>query len=127
ASANSRRQSLLPAYAPDLRAVTGVPADSQTAASLSTAQRVHLVGIGGSGMSALADLLAAQGKQVSGSDLSAQAVCRLTGRGIRAAVGTAPSKSATLSWSSSPLRPPLTTRRSSKPDVAACPSSPTPR
>ena len=38
-------------------------------------------------MSALADLLAAQGKQVSGSDLSAQAVCRLTGRGIRAAVG----------------------------------------
>lgn len=38
--------------------------------SLHTAQRVHLVGIGGSGMSALATLLVHQGKTVSGSDLS---------------------------------------------------------
>ncbi|HET6316399.1 MAG TPA: Mur ligase domain-containing protein, partial [Chloroflexota bacterium] len=35
---------------------------------LRAAQRVHLVGIGGSGMSALASLLLQMGKQVSGSD-----------------------------------------------------------
>jgi UDP-N-acetylmuramate--alanine ligase len=34
------------------------------------AQRVHLVGIGGSGMAALASLLLQMGKQVSGSDVS---------------------------------------------------------
>jgi UDP-N-acetylmuramate--alanine ligase len=38
--------------------------------SVSHAQRVHLVGIGGSGMSALASLLLQMGKQVSGSDVS---------------------------------------------------------
>jgi UDP-N-acetylmuramate--alanine ligase len=37
---------------------------------LRAAQRVHLVGIGGSGMSALATLLLQMGKQVSGSELS---------------------------------------------------------
>ncbi|MGI9145506.1 MAG: UDP-N-acetylmuramate--L-alanine ligase [Chloroflexota bacterium] len=37
---------------------------------LGTAQRVHMVGIGGSGMSALASLLLQMGKQVSGSELS---------------------------------------------------------
>jgi UDP-N-acetylmuramate--alanine ligase len=36
---------------------------------LAKAQRVHLVGIGGSGMSALASLLLDMGKQVSGSDV----------------------------------------------------------
>jgi UDP-N-acetylmuramate--alanine ligase len=38
---------------------------------LTQAQRVHMVGIGGSGMSALATLLLQMGKQVSGSELSA--------------------------------------------------------
>jgi UDP-N-acetylmuramate--alanine ligase len=37
--------------------------------ALRDAQRVHLVGIGGSGMSALASLLLQMGKQVSGSDV----------------------------------------------------------
>jgi len=38
--------------------------------TLAEAQRVHLVGIGGSGMSALASLLLQLGKQVTGSELS---------------------------------------------------------
>lgn len=38
--------------------------------TLPTAQRVHLVGIGGSGMAALASLLLQMGKVVSGSDLA---------------------------------------------------------
>ncbi len=46
------------------------------------AQRVHLVGIGGSGMAALASLLAQMGKQVSGSDvLSGASVADLRARG----------------------------------------------
>jgi UDP-N-acetylmuramate--alanine ligase len=39
--------------------------------TLAQAQRVHLVGIGGSGMSALASLMLQMGKQVSGSDVAA--------------------------------------------------------
>ncbi len=39
-------------------------------ASLQTAERIHMVGIGGSGMAALASLLLRMGKTVSGSDLS---------------------------------------------------------
>ena len=38
--------------------------------TLAHAQRVHMVGIGGSGMAALASLLLQMGKQVSGSDVS---------------------------------------------------------
>src|SRR5262245_10418591 len=38
---------------------------------LRTAQHVHLVGIGGSGMSALAMLLLQMGRRVSGSDVAA--------------------------------------------------------
>ncbi|MCA1646743.1 MAG: UDP-N-acetylmuramate--L-alanine ligase [Chloroflexi bacterium] len=37
---------------------------------LSTAQRVHMIGIGGAGMSALASLLLQMGKQLTGSELS---------------------------------------------------------
>ena len=37
-------------------------------ASLREAQRVHMVGIAGSGMAALGSLLLQMGKQVSGSD-----------------------------------------------------------
>lgn len=44
---------------------------------LENVRGIHLIGIGGSGMSSLAALLAGQGKQVSGSDLSADAVTRL--------------------------------------------------
>ena len=37
---------------------------------LAQAERVHLVGIGGSGMSALASLLLRMGRAVSGSEVS---------------------------------------------------------
>src|SRR5207249_5036695 len=64
-----------------------VPAESGSSSRLDTAQRVHLVGIGGSAMSTLADLLLAQGKTVSGSDLSAAAIDRLARAGVRASLG----------------------------------------
>ncbi|MCL2589686.1 MAG: UDP-N-acetylmuramate--L-alanine ligase [Betaproteobacteria bacterium] len=53
-------------------------------------KNIHFVGIGGSGMSGIAEVLANLGYQVSGSDLSASAVTeRLAGQGIRIAVGHA--------------------------------------
>ena len=51
-------------------------------------KRVHFVGIGGAGMSGIAEVLATQGYQVSGSDLDATAVTRrLAGLGIAIAIG----------------------------------------
>ena len=51
-------------------------------------KRVHFVGIGGAGMSGIAEVLATQGYQVSGSDVVASAVTRrLAGLGIRIAIG----------------------------------------
>src|SRR5215218_10478243 len=62
------------------------PADGR----LGAARQVHLVGIGGSGMSGLAQLLLEQGKQVSGSDARASAlVDRLERAGARIHVGHA--------------------------------------
>ena len=53
-------------------------------------KRVHFVGIGGSGMSGIAEVLFNQGYEVSGSDLSAGAATRrLAALGIRVAVGHA--------------------------------------
>jgi UDP-N-acetylmuramate--alanine ligase len=53
-------------------------------------KRVHFVGIGGAGMSGIAEVLATQGYQVSGSDLGASAVTRrLAGLGIAIATGHA--------------------------------------
>jgi UDP-N-acetylmuramate--alanine ligase len=53
-------------------------------------KRVHFVGIGGSGMSGIAEVLLTQGYQVSGSDLSATSVTRrLTDLGAQIAVGHA--------------------------------------
>jgi len=53
-------------------------------------KRVHFVGIGGSGMSGIAEVLLNQGYQVSGSDLAASAVTkRLTQLGARIAIGHA--------------------------------------
>jgi UDP-N-acetylmuramate--alanine ligase len=58
--------------------------------SLATATRVHLVGIGGSGMSALAMLLLQQGRTVSGSDVADSAVVlALREAGARIALGHA--------------------------------------
>ena len=56
----------------------------------SKVRRVHFVGIGGSGMSGIAEVLATQGYQVSGSDLAESAVTRrLASLGIRIVVGHA--------------------------------------
>jgi UDP-N-acetylmuramate--alanine ligase len=53
-------------------------------------KRVHFVGIGGAGMSGIAEVLATQGYQVSGSDLAGSAVTRrLQGLGIAVATGHA--------------------------------------
>lgn len=55
---------------------------------LSRPRRIHVVGIGGAGMSAIADVLASMGHQVSGSDLKDSAgLERLRARGITVAVG----------------------------------------
>ncbi len=53
-------------------------------------KHVHFVGIGGSGMSGIAEVLLTQGYEVSGSDLSEGAATRrLAGLGIRIALGHA--------------------------------------
>jgi UDP-N-acetylmuramate--alanine ligase len=53
-------------------------------------KRVHFVGIGGAGMSGIAEVLLTQGYVVSGSDLAASAVTRrLTGLGMTVAIGHA--------------------------------------
>ncbi len=51
-------------------------------------KRVHFVGVGGAGMSGIAEVLATQGYEVSGSDLAQTAVTRrLAGMGVRIAIG----------------------------------------
>jgi UDP-N-acetylmuramate--alanine ligase len=51
-------------------------------------KRIHFVGIGGSGMSGIAEVLANQGFEVSGSDLAESATTRrLAAQGIRVAIG----------------------------------------
>jgi UDP-N-acetylmuramate--alanine ligase len=58
---------------------------------LSTRHRIHVVGVGGVGMSAVASVLAAMGQDVSGSDLKASAELeRLVSLGVDAHVGHAP-------------------------------------
>lgn len=53
-------------------------------------KRIHFVGVGGSGMSGIAEVLANQGFEISGSDLSDGAVTqRLRERGIRVNIGHA--------------------------------------
>jgi len=53
-------------------------------------KRVHFVGIGGAGMSGIAEVLATQGYQVSGSDLAESAATRrLAGLGVTVAIGHA--------------------------------------
>jgi UDP-N-acetylmuramate--alanine ligase len=54
-------------------------------------KRVHFVGIGGAGMSGIAEVLATQGYRVSGSDLAASKItARLAKLGITVAIGHAP-------------------------------------
>ncbi len=53
-------------------------------------KRIHFVGVGGSGMSGIAEVLANQGFTVSGSDLADSATTRrLAGLGVRTVVGHA--------------------------------------
>ena len=53
-------------------------------------KRIHFVGIGGAGMSGIAEVLANRGFEVSGSDLAASATTRrLAGMGIRVSIGHA--------------------------------------
>jgi len=53
-------------------------------------KHVHFVGIGGAGMSGIAEVLATQGYTVSGSDLAASAATRrLAGLGVSVAIGHA--------------------------------------
>lgn len=55
---------------------------------LSRPRRVHVVGVGGSGMSAIAEILVGTGHEVSGSDLTASApLQRLASRGLAMHVG----------------------------------------
>jgi UDP-N-acetylmuramate--alanine ligase len=65
--------------------VTSVPLD------LATPHRIHVVGVGGVGMSAVASVLAAMGQRVSGSDLKASMELeRLVSLGVDARVGHDP-------------------------------------
>jgi UDP-N-acetylmuramate--alanine ligase len=53
-------------------------------------KRIHFVGIGGSGMSGIAEVLANQGFEISGSDLADSATTRrLAAQGIRISIGHA--------------------------------------
>jgi UDP-N-acetylmuramate--alanine ligase len=64
-----------------------MPADA-AASLLPGNRRVHVIGIGGAGMSAIATVLAAMGHRVSGSDLRGSAVTeRLSTQGIAVALG----------------------------------------
>ncbi|MDP2811081.1 MAG: UDP-N-acetylmuramate--L-alanine ligase [Rhodocyclaceae bacterium] len=57
---------------------------------------IHFVGVGGAGMSGIAEVLANQGFEVSGSDLAESAVTRrLTSLGVRVTIGHAASSVAT--------------------------------
>ncbi|MEO6121563.1 MAG: UDP-N-acetylmuramate--L-alanine ligase [Acidimicrobiales bacterium] len=62
------------------------------AVDLSTPKRLHVIGIGGAGMSAIATVLVAMGHRVSGSDLKASVgLERLRALGVEVAVGHSPS------------------------------------
>lgn len=57
---------------------------------LRTPQRIHIVGVGGAGMSAIAEVLIGTGHTVSGSDLNdSPIVARLAERGVTVSVGHA--------------------------------------
>lgn len=58
---------------------------------LDSKKRIHLIGIGGVGMSAIAQLLLGLGHRVSGSDIKpSQFTCRLTSLGAKVFIGHSP-------------------------------------
>ena len=60
--------------------------------SMERIQKIHFIGIGGTGMSGIAEVLTNLGYQVSGSDLSASATTeRLAKLGVDIAIGHDPS------------------------------------
>jgi len=64
-----------------------VPADPPSV-DLSAPRRIHIVGVGGAGMSGIASVLAAMGHQVSGSDLKGSPVTdRLMAQGVDVSLG----------------------------------------
>jgi UDP-N-acetylmuramate--alanine ligase len=68
-----------------------MPAETGAPLDLAVPQHVHIVGIGGAGMSAIALVLRAMGHRVTGSDLKDSPVAeRLRAQGIMVAVGHAP-------------------------------------
>ena len=73
--------------------MSGAPGDDvedvEDVAALAARGRVHLVGVGGAGMSAIATLLAARGLEVSGSDARAVGLERLADAGVTVHVGHA--------------------------------------
>ncbi|HVT42550.1 MAG TPA: UDP-N-acetylmuramate--L-alanine ligase [Acidimicrobiales bacterium] len=67
---------------------TDAPTDPATPLDLTAPRHIHVVGIGGAGMSAIALVLRAMGHQVTGSDLKDSPVAeRLRSHGIAVAVG----------------------------------------
>ncbi|MGH9094872.1 MAG: Mur ligase domain-containing protein, partial [Acidimicrobiales bacterium] len=78
-----------------MREQRSVP-DPPSIPDLRSPRRIHVVGVGGSGMSAIAAVLATMGHQVSGSDLRlSETLERLRGLGVAASVGHDPEKAAT--------------------------------
>jgi len=66
----------------------GAGGGAAAAIDLSVPQRVHVVGAGGAGMSAIATVLAAMGHEVTGSDLKGSStLLRLRGSGLAVNVG----------------------------------------
>ena len=99
------------------------------ALDLSTPRAVHVVGIGGAGMSAIATVLAAMGHTVTGSDLKESPVTeRLAGQGVGVAIGhRAANVGAPDVVTVSTRRGPTPIPRWSRPTGGACRSCPGPR
>ncbi|MFN0025631.1 MAG: UDP-N-acetylmuramate--L-alanine ligase [Acidimicrobiales bacterium] len=67
---------------------SGLGTNSGEPVDLGGSRRIHIVGVGGAGMSAIAEILATMGHQVTGSDLKdGPTVQRLQGLGLTVSVG----------------------------------------
>ena len=72
---------------PGERGPVAVPSSSMVL-DARRSRRIHVVGIGGAGMSAIASVLAAMGHAVTGSDLKrSPATARLAAAGVAVSVG----------------------------------------
>ncbi len=81
----------MPAETTGAAATTGAGDGNGGALDLGSTRRIHVVGIGGAGMSAIASVLRAMGHTVSGSDLKDSPVAqRLRSHGITVVVGHRP-------------------------------------